>query len=173
MSHSCLTNAAEDVAFYFRSSPYGSVSHGHQDQNAFALAAYGEIFYRNVQASGVIPQISCIMGPCAGGAVYSPAMTDFVFEAVSPQGFIMPAMTSGSSFAMDSMSGYRSKSSFAVILTLLSVHCADNIPRMARFCGQSLSREHVLSGNLVDRAEKVLSARALIFESLEAKTDYS
>ena len=42
MSHSCLTNAAEDVAFYFRSSPYGSVSHGHQDQNAFALAAYGE-----------------------------------------------------------------------------------------------------------------------------------
>ena len=42
MSHSCLTNAAEDVAFYFRSTPYGSVSHGHQDQNAFALAAYGE-----------------------------------------------------------------------------------------------------------------------------------
>jgi len=44
-----------------------------------ALAAYGEIFNRNVMASGVIPQISCIMGPCAGGAVYSPAMTDFVF----------------------------------------------------------------------------------------------
>jgi propionyl-CoA carboxylase beta chain len=44
-----------------------------------ALAAYGEIFYRNVQASGVVPQISCIMGPCAGGAVYSPSMTDFIF----------------------------------------------------------------------------------------------
>ncbi len=44
-----------------------------------ALAAYGEIFYRNVRASGVVPQISCIMGPCAGGAVYSPSMTDFVF----------------------------------------------------------------------------------------------
>lgn len=44
-----------------------------------ALAAYGEIFNRNVMASGVIPQISCIMGPCAGGAVYSPAMTDFTF----------------------------------------------------------------------------------------------
>ena len=44
-----------------------------------ALAAYGEIFNRNVQASGVVPQISCIMGPCAGGAVYSPAITDFVF----------------------------------------------------------------------------------------------
>lgn len=43
------------------------------------LAGYGEVFWRNVQASGVIPQISIIAGPCAGGAVYSPAMTDFVF----------------------------------------------------------------------------------------------
>ncbi len=44
-----------------------------------SLAGYADIFYRNVQASGVIPQISLIMGPCAGGAVYSPAMTDFTF----------------------------------------------------------------------------------------------
>ncbi len=44
-----------------------------------SLAAYGDIFYRNVKASGVIPQISVILGPCAGGAVYSPAITDFVF----------------------------------------------------------------------------------------------
>ncbi len=44
-----------------------------------SLAAYGEVFQRNVMASGVIPQISMIMGPCAGGAVYSPAMTDFIF----------------------------------------------------------------------------------------------
>ena len=43
-----------------------------------ALNGYGEIFYRNTRASGVIPQISVIMGPCAGGAVYSPALTDFV-----------------------------------------------------------------------------------------------
>jgi acetyl-CoA carboxylase carboxyltransferase component len=42
------------------------------------LAGYSEIFYRNVQASGVIPQVSVIAGPCAGGAVYSPAMTDFI-----------------------------------------------------------------------------------------------
>lgn len=44
-----------------------------------ALSGYGEIFYRNTMASGVIPQISVIMGPCAGGAVYSPAITDFIF----------------------------------------------------------------------------------------------
>jgi acetyl-CoA carboxylase carboxyltransferase component len=44
-----------------------------------ALSGFGDIFYRNTLASGVIPQISVIMGPCAGGAVYSPAITDFVF----------------------------------------------------------------------------------------------
>ncbi|WP_339045319.1 acyl-CoA carboxylase subunit beta [Candidatus Mesenet endosymbiont of Agriotes lineatus] len=44
-----------------------------------SLSGYGEIFQRNVDASGIIPQISLIMGPCAGGAVYSPALTDFVF----------------------------------------------------------------------------------------------
>ena len=48
-------------------------------EGVVSLDSYGGIFYRNVQASGVIPQISVIMGPCAGGAVYSPAMTDFVF----------------------------------------------------------------------------------------------
>jgi propionyl-CoA carboxylase beta chain len=44
-----------------------------------SLAGYGEVFQRNIMASGVVPQISLIMGPCAGGAVYSPAMTDFIF----------------------------------------------------------------------------------------------
>jgi len=44
-----------------------------------SLGGYAEVFYRNVQASGVIPQISVVMGPCAGGAVYSPAMTDFIY----------------------------------------------------------------------------------------------
>ncbi|MDD4170497.1 MAG: carboxyl transferase domain-containing protein, partial [Desulfotomaculaceae bacterium] len=44
-----------------------------------ALDGYGEIFFRNTMASGVIPQISVVLGPCAGGAVYSPALTDFIF----------------------------------------------------------------------------------------------
>ncbi len=44
-----------------------------------SLAGYADVFFRNVEASGVIPQISLVMGPCAGGAVYSPAMTDFIF----------------------------------------------------------------------------------------------
>ncbi|MEA2364611.1 MAG: propionyl-CoA carboxylase beta chain, partial [Thermoleophilaceae bacterium] len=48
-------------------------------EGVVSLGAYGDVFVRNVQCSGVIPQISVIMGPCAGGAVYSPAMTDFIF----------------------------------------------------------------------------------------------
>ncbi len=48
-------------------------------EGVVSLAGYAEIFWRNVQSSGVVPQISLVMGPCAGGAVYSPAITDFVF----------------------------------------------------------------------------------------------
>jgi len=47
-------------------------------EGVVSLGAYGDVFARNVQSSGVIPQISLVMGPCAGGAVYSPAMTDFI-----------------------------------------------------------------------------------------------
>ncbi|HXV36692.1 MAG TPA: acyl-CoA carboxylase subunit beta [Myxococcota bacterium] len=47
-------------------------------EGVVSLGGYGEVFYRNVMSSGVVPQISAIMGPCAGGAVYSPAMTDFI-----------------------------------------------------------------------------------------------
>src|SRR6187455_3002591 len=48
-------------------------------EGVVSLAGYADIFLRNVLSSGVVPQISAIMGPCAGGAVYSPAMTDFIF----------------------------------------------------------------------------------------------
>ena len=48
-------------------------------EGVVSLGGYGDVFLRNVLASGVIPQISMIMGPCAGGDVYSPAMTDFIF----------------------------------------------------------------------------------------------
>ena len=47
-------------------------------EGVLSLAGYAEIFQRNITASGVIPQISAVFGPCAGGAVYSPALTDFI-----------------------------------------------------------------------------------------------
>ena len=77
------TNIAEAQDFAFKKKcPFIMIndSGGARIQEGVdALAGYGEIFYRNVRASGVIPQISVITGPCAGGAVYSPGITDFIF----------------------------------------------------------------------------------------------
>jgi methylmalonyl-CoA carboxyltransferase large subunit len=53
-----------------------------------SLAGYGRVFYHNVLLSGVVPQISLICGPCAGGAVYSPALTDFVIQTAQARMFI-------------------------------------------------------------------------------------
>jgi acetyl-CoA carboxylase carboxyltransferase component len=57
-------------------------------EGVMSLAGYAEIFHRNVQASGVVPQISLIIGPCAGGAVYSPAITDFIIMTKSAYMFV-------------------------------------------------------------------------------------
>ena len=77
-----------------------------------ALAGYGEIFYRNTMASGVIPQISVILGPCAGGAVYSPALTDFVFvvENISKMFITGPEVIKtvlGEEISMEDLGGAR------------------------------------------------------------------
>lgn len=77
-----------------------------------SLAGYGEIFYRNAIASGVIPQISVILGPCAGGAVYSPALTDFVFavEKISRMFITGPQVIKtvlGEEISMEDLGGAR------------------------------------------------------------------
>ncbi|GET20063.1 acyl-CoA carboxylase subunit beta [Prolixibacter denitrificans] len=77
-----------------------------------SLAGYGEIFYRNTKASGVIPQISVILGPCAGGAVYSPALTDFVFvvENISKMFITGPSVIKtvlGEEISMEELGGAR------------------------------------------------------------------
>jgi acetyl-CoA carboxylase carboxyltransferase component len=75
-----------------------------------SLAGYGEIFYRNTMASGVIPQLSVILGPCAGGAVYSPALTDFVFvvENISKMFITGPSVIKtvlGEDYTMEEVGG--------------------------------------------------------------------
>jgi len=77
-----------------------------------SLAGYGEIFFRNTLASGVIPQISVILGPCAGGAVYSPALTDFVFvvENISKMFITGPEVIKtvlGEEISMEDLGGAR------------------------------------------------------------------
>jgi acetyl-CoA carboxylase carboxyltransferase component len=77
-----------------------------------SLAGYGEIFFRNTISSGVIPQISVILGPCAGGAVYSPALTDFVFvvENISKMFITGPEVIKtvlGEEISMEELGGAR------------------------------------------------------------------
>jgi propionyl-CoA carboxylase beta chain len=80
-SHARKINKIQDMALQNRAPIIGLFDAGGAriQEGVSALGGYGEVFQRNVLASGVIPQISVIMGPCAGGDVYSPAMTDFIF----------------------------------------------------------------------------------------------
>src|SRR5579871_6064809 len=80
-SHAQKIIKVQDMAMKARAPIIGLFDAGGAriQEGVAALGGYGEVFKRNVLASGVIPQISVIMGPCAGGDVYSPAMTDFVF----------------------------------------------------------------------------------------------
>jgi propionyl-CoA carboxylase beta chain len=80
-THALKITKLQDMALKNRAPIIGIFDAGGAriQEGVAALAGYGEVFFRNVQSSGVIPQISVIMGPCAGGDVYSPAMTDFIF----------------------------------------------------------------------------------------------
>ncbi len=80
-THAKKINKIQDMALQNRAPIIGLFDAGGAriQEGVAALGGYGEVFLRNVLASGVIPQISLIMGPCAGGDVYSPAMTDFIF----------------------------------------------------------------------------------------------
>ncbi|MEO0730035.1 MAG: acyl-CoA carboxylase subunit beta [Pseudomonadota bacterium] len=80
-THAQKINKIQDMALRNRAPIIGLFDAGGAriQEGVAALGGYGEVFLRNVLASGVVPQISVIMGPCAGGDVYSPAMTDFIF----------------------------------------------------------------------------------------------
>ncbi len=80
-THAAKITKVQDMALRNRAPIIGLFDAGGAriQEGVAALGGYGEVFQRNVLASGVIPQISVIMGPCAGGDVYSPAMTDFIF----------------------------------------------------------------------------------------------
>jgi acetyl-CoA/propionyl-CoA carboxylase carboxyl transferase subunit len=106
-----------------------------------ALAGYGEIFLRNVRASGVVPQISVIMGPCAGGAVYSPAITDFIFmvEGTSQMYITGPDViqsVTGEKTTFEELGGARShaaKSGVAHFSAATEQDCIDQVKRLLSF----------------------------------------
>lgn len=106
-----------------------------------ALAGFGEIFKRNTLASGVIPQISVIMGPCAGGAVYSPAITDFVFmvEKTSQMFITGPAViksVTGEDVTSEELGGasaHSSKSGVAHFKAADDKECIEKIRKLISF----------------------------------------
>lgn len=106
-----------------------------------SLAGYGEIFYRNTHASGVIPQISVILGPCAGGAVYSPALTDFVFvvDKISKMFITGPEVIKtvlGEDISMEELGGARVQAEItgnAHFFSNSEQECFDQVKRLFSF----------------------------------------
>ena len=129
-----------------------------------SLAGYGEIFYRNVQASGVIPQLSVIMGPCAGGAVYSPALTDFIFmvDGTSQMFLTGPdviASVTGEETTHEELGGansHASKSGVSHFTAEDEQTCLDDVRRLLSFL-PSNNIDNAPSLDTGDPGERILS----------------
>jgi len=114
-----------------------------------SLAGYGEIFFRNTLSSGVIPQISVILGPCAGGAVYSPALTDFVFvvDNISKMFITGPEVIKtvlGEEISMEDLGGARVHSEVtgnAHFFALSEDECFEQIKKLITFIPWNNSRK--------------------------------
>ncbi|MEZ4856210.1 MAG: acyl-CoA carboxylase subunit beta [Gelidibacter sp.] len=114
-----------------------------------SLGGYADIFYRNVQASGVIPQISAIMGPCAGGAVYSPAMTDFTLMVENTSYMfvtgpnVVKTVTNETvtSEELGGASTHASKSGVAHKTSTNDVECLEDIKKLLSYLPQNNSEK--------------------------------
>ncbi|MFM7263193.1 MAG: acyl-CoA carboxylase subunit beta [Acidimicrobiales bacterium] len=110
-------------------------------EGVVSLASYGGIFWRNVQSSGVIPQISVILGPCAGGAVYSPAMTDFIFMVKESSHMFITGpdvvkTVTGEDVTLEELGGAMSHSSKSGVATFMSQDeqsCLDDVRFLLSF----------------------------------------
>ena len=110
-----------------------------------SLGGYADIFYRNVQASGIIPQISAIMGPCAGGAVYSPAMTDFTMMVedtsymfvTGPNVVKTVTNETVTSEELGGASTHSTKSGVAHCTSANDVECLEDVKRLLSYLPQS------------------------------------
>ncbi|WP_242087293.1 acyl-CoA carboxylase subunit beta [Aestuariivivens sediminis] len=110
-----------------------------------SLGGYADIFYRNVQASGVIPQISAIMGPCAGGAVYSPAITDFIIMVENTSYMfvtgpnVVKTVTNEevTSEALGGAQTHAIKSGVAHLTSSNDVECLEDIKRLLSYIPQN------------------------------------
>src|SRR5262249_50363192 len=131
-------------------------------EGVVSLAGYAEIFWRNVESSGVIPQLSLILGPCTGGAVYSPAMTDFTFM-VHGLGYMFITgpevirVTTGEEVTFDGLGGaevHNVKSGVAHFLAQTEDESFDQVRRLLSFIPQHSGDQPPVAAAL-DPAERV------------------
>jgi acetyl-CoA carboxylase carboxyltransferase component len=114
-------------------------------EGVVSLASYGGIFYRNVLSSGVVPQISVILGPCAGGAVYSPAMTDFIFMVREASHMFITGpdvvkTVTGEDVTLEELGGAMSHASKSGVATFVSADeksCLDDVRYLLSFLPQN------------------------------------
>lgn len=118
-------------------------------EGVVSLAGYADIFYRNVQASGVIPQFSAIMGPCAGGAVYSPAMTDFIMMVEQTSYMFVTGPNVVKTVTHEEVSAeelggantHASKSGVTHFACANEVECIENLKRLLGYVPQNCEEE--------------------------------
>ena len=123
-------------------------------EGVVSLHSYGGIFHRNAQASGVIPQISVILGPCAGGAVYSPAMTDFIFMVQNTSHMFITGpdvvkTVTGEDVTLEELGGamsHASKSGVAAFVAPDEQACLDDVKYLLSFLPANNLEEPPLVG---------------------------
>ncbi|MFQ5633667.1 MAG: acyl-CoA carboxylase subunit beta, partial [bacterium] len=136
-------------------------------EGVVSLGAYADIFLRNTLASGVVPQISAVMGPCAGGAVYSPAITDFIFMVnhssymfVTGPNVVKTVTQEDVSF--DDLGGaetHASKSGVAHFMAESDVKCLEDIKKLLRFIPQNNAEDPPIheTGDPYERQDESLN----------------
>src|ERR1700720_2015119 len=138
-------------------------------EGVVSLAGYAEIFWRNVESSGVIPQLSLVLGPCTGGAVYSPAMTDFTFM-VHGVGYMFITgpevirVTTGEDVSFDSLGGaevHNVKSGVAHFLAESEDECFAQVRMLFKYSPQSFEQQ-ALRGPTTDDPERAAPGLATI-----------
>jgi acetyl-CoA carboxylase carboxyltransferase component len=139
-------------------------------EGVVSLASYGGIFWRNVQSSGVIPQISVVLGPCAGGAVYSPAMTDFIFMVRETSHMFITGpdvvkTVTGEDVTLEELGGAMSHASKSGVATFVSADeqaCLQDVRYLLSFLPQNNLAEPPAADSGDDPARICESLRSIL-----------
>jgi len=144
-----------------------------------SLAGYSEIFQRNIMASGVIPQISAIMGPCAGGAVYSPALTDFIFMTQQNSYMFLTGpkvvkTVTGEDISVDDLGGayvHASKSGVSHFVAESEEDCLMKIRKLISFIPQNNMEEPIITSCIDPNNRNEESLNEIIPDSVSKPYD--